>query len=162
MQLQEQAKERSLALLRTPAGLAFAPLKENGVLPPEEFDKMTEEEQKRIQADVEVMQEEWETLSKAPRSESELRNRLRELNRKVAGIVLNGLQEELATKFADQPDILAHLNAVRQDVNEHLADFLRAGENKHETTDGEVSRPSWSRCRRCAVTRSTCWSTAPT
>ncbi len=138
MQLQEQAKERSLALLRTPAGLAFAPLKENGVLPPEEFDKMTEEEQKRIQADVEVMQEELQKiLSKAPRWESELRNRLRELNREVAGIVLNGLQEELATKFADQPDILAHLDAVRQDVNEHLADFLRAGENKHETTDGE-------------------------
>mgnify|MGYP000961894304 FL=1 len=57
MELQEQAKQRNLALLRTPAGLAFAPLKEGAVLPPEEFEKLPEEDQKRVQADVEVMQE---------------------------------------------------------------------------------------------------------
>jgi predicted ATP-dependent protease len=145
MALQEQAKERNLALLRTPAGLAFAPLKENNVLPPEEYEKMPEEEQQRIQADVEVMQEELQKiLGKAPRWERELRNRLRELNREVAGIVLGDLHNELAAKYADQADVLAHLDAVRQDVNEHLADFLMAGESKHEAaaTDGE-SQPAF-------------------
>ena len=51
MELQEQAKQRNLTLLRTPAGLAFAPFKEGNVLPPEEFEKLPEEEQKRVQAD---------------------------------------------------------------------------------------------------------------
>ena len=145
MALQEQAKERNLALLRTPAGLAFAPLKDNNVLPPEEYEKMAEEDQQRIQADVAVMQEELQKiLSKAPRWERELRNRLRELNREVAGIVLNDLHNELAVKYAEQADVLAHLNAVRQDVNEHLADFLMAGESKHEAAaaDGE-SQPAF-------------------
>ena len=78
-ELQEQAKQRNLALLRTPAGLAFAPVKEGSVIPPEEFEKMTEEQQKRIQADVEVMQEELQkVISQAPRWERDLRNRLRD------------------------------------------------------------------------------------
>ena len=136
--LQEQAKQRNLTLLRTPAGLAFAPIKEGNVLPPDEFEKMTEEEQKRIQADVEVMQDQLQkVLSKAPRWERELRNRLRELNRDVAGIVLNDLNEEVAQKYASLPEVLAYLNAIRQDVNNHLGDFLVAGEKKHESADGD-------------------------
>ncbi len=56
------------------------------MLPPEEFEKLPEEDQKRIQADVEVMQEELQkVLAHAPRWERELRHRLRDLNREVAG-----------------------------------------------------------------------------
>jgi len=136
--LQEQAKQRTLTLLRTPAGLAFAPLKDGSVLPPDEFEKMPEEEQKRIQADVEVMQEQLQkVLSKAPRWERELRNRMRDLNRDVASVVLNDLNEEIAQKYHEQADVLAYLDAVRHDVNEHLGDFLVAGEKKNESADGD-------------------------
>ena len=136
--LQEEAKQRSLTLLRTPAGLAFAPIKDGSVLPPDEFEKMPEEERKRIQADVEVMQEQLQkVLSKAPRWERELRNRLRDLNRDVASVVLNDLNEEIAQKYAAQADVLAYLDAVRRDVNEHLGDFLVAGEKKNESADGD-------------------------
>ena len=138
MELQEQAKQRNLTLLRTPAGLAFAPLKDGNVLPPDEFEKMPEEDQKRIQADVEVMQEQLQKiLGKAPRWERELRHRLRELNREVAAIVLNDLQGEIGEKYADQADVIAYLDAVRHDVNDHLGDFLVAGEKKNESADGD-------------------------
>ena len=155
MELQDRAKERNLTLLRTPAGLAFAPLKEGNVLPPDDFEKMEEEEKKRIQADVEVMQEELQkVLGKAPRWERELRSRLRDLNREVAGIVLNDLQGELAQKYAGQADILAYLDAVRQDVNDHLGDFMEAGEKKNEAADGESQvafADSWTPLRRYQV-----------
>lgn len=138
MELQEAAKQRSLTLLRTPAGLAFAPFKDGAVLPPEEFEKLPEEDQKRLQADVEVMQEQLQkVLAHAPRWERELRHRLRDLNRDVASVVLNDLHVEVAEKYADLPDVLAHLDAVRRDVNEHLGDFMVAGEKKHESADGE-------------------------
>src|SRR5690606_24574044 len=55
--LQEQAREKSLTLLRTPAGLAFAPLRDGEVIPPEEFQKLPEEERERMQKEVEVLQE---------------------------------------------------------------------------------------------------------
>ena len=136
--LQEDARRRNLALLRTPSGLAFAPLKDGEVLPPDEYEKLPEEEQQRIQADVEVMQEELQkVLSKAPRWEREMRNRLRELNREVAAVVLNDLIEEMSGKYGDTPGIVAYLDAVRRDVNDHLGDFLAAGEKKHQAADGD-------------------------
>jgi len=136
--LQDDARRRNLALLRTPSGLAFAPLKNGEVLPPDEYEKLPEEEQQRIQADVEVMQEELQrVLSKAPRWEREMRNRLRELNREVAAVVLNDLIEEMSGKYSDTPGVIAYLDAVRRDVNDHLGDFLAAGEKKHQASDGD-------------------------
>jgi predicted ATP-dependent protease len=155
MELQEQAKQRNLALLRTPAGLAFAPVKEGSVIPPEEYEKMTEEQQKRIQADVEVMQEELQkVISQAPRWERDLRSRLRDLNRDVAGIVLKDLFEELAAKYQDLPDVLTYLDAVNRDVSEHLGDFLSAGEKSREASDGENPAAfvdGWTPLRRYQV-----------
>ena len=140
MELQEKAKERGLALLRTPAGLAFAPLIDGEVLPPEEYEKKSEEEQQRIQADVEVMQEELQRLlGKAPRWERELRSALRELNSEVAEVVLADLNDELVAKYAEMPDVLSFLEAVRRDVKDHLGDFLVAGEKKREAIDGDGS-----------------------
>lgn len=137
-ELQERAKERNLTLLRTPAGLAFAPLKDGNVLPPDDFEKLPDEEQKRVQADVEVMQEQLQkVIGNAPRWERELRSRLRELNREVAAVVLADLHTEIAEKYADLPAVLAYLDTVRRDVNEHLGDFLVAGEKKHESADGD-------------------------
>lgn len=138
MELQEQAKQRNLTLLRTPAGLAFAPVKDGSVLPPDEFEKLPEEDQKRVQADVEVMQEQLQkVLGKAPKWERELRNRVRELNREVAAVVLNDLDDEIRAKYENQPELLTHLDAVRRDVNDHLGDFLVAGEKKNAAVDGD-------------------------
>ena len=136
--LQEDARRRNLALLRTPSGLAFAPLKNGEVLPPDEYEKLPQEEQQRIQADVEVMQEELQRiLSKAPRWEREMRNRLRDLNREVAAVILNDLIEEVSSKYGNTPGVIAYLDAVRRDVNDHLGDFLAAGEKKHQAADGD-------------------------
>jgi lon-related putative ATP-dependent protease len=136
MQLQEEAKQRNLTLLRTPAGLAFAPLKDGDVLPPEEFEKMTEEDKKRIQADIEVMQEQLQKLlGQAPRWERELRHRVRDLNREVATVVLTDLHEEIVAKYQELPDVIEFLDAVRRDVNDHLGDFLVAGEKKHDAAE---------------------------
>jgi lon-related putative ATP-dependent protease len=138
MELQGQAKQRNLALLRTPSGLAFAPLKGEEVLPPEEFEKLSDEDQKRIQADVEVMQEELQkVISKAPRWERELRNELRTLNQEIAGVVLNDLIAELALKYQAMEDVLTYFQEVRKDVQEHLGDFMVAGEKQHQASDGD-------------------------
>ncbi|MFO7631040.1 MAG: ATP-binding protein [Caldilinea sp.] len=138
MELQDQARQRNLALLRTPSGLAFAPLKGEEVLPPDEFEKLPDEDQKRIQADVEVMQEELQkVISKAPRWERELRNQLRTLNQEIAGVVLNDLIAELAASYSEMPDVLAYFDEVRQDVQEYLGDFMVAGEKQHHPSDGD-------------------------
>jgi len=138
LELQEQARQRRLTLLRTPSGLAFAPLKGEEVLPPDEFEKLPEEEQQRIQADVGVMQDALQkVVSRAPRWERELRNHLRTLNQEIAGVVLNDLIAELTGTYAALPEILNYFEKLRQDVQHHLGDFMVAGEKQRQASDGE-------------------------
>ena len=127
--IQEQAKERGLALLRTAGGLVFAPLKEDGsVLEPEEYEKLDEEEKKRLQSEVEVMQERLQkVLYQVPRWEREFRQRLRDLNREVAGFVLTDLLDDIRSSYDDLPAVLEYLDHVQADVLENLQHILSGG-----------------------------------
>ena len=48
-QLQKRSQEQGFALVRTPAGLIFAPMREGDALSPEEFQNLPEEERKRLE-----------------------------------------------------------------------------------------------------------------
>lgn len=140
-QLQEQARERGLALLRTPAGLAFAPIKDGSVVSPEEFEKLPAEEQERIKNDVQVLQEQLQkALAQAPRWEREFRDRKREIDQEVADVVLVNLMDDLYAKYNDLPDVVTFLQAVQKDVRERLADFLSDGDSA--PTDTAVVLPN--------------------
>ena len=56
-EIQDQARERGIALLRTPVGLAFAPVRDGEVVSPEEFQKLPEEERKKAEEDISQLQE---------------------------------------------------------------------------------------------------------
>src|SRR5690606_6799754 len=124
--LQEQAREKGLTLLRTPSGLAFAPLKEGEVMPPEEFQKLPEEERERVQKEVEGLQEELQkVMLQVPRWEREFRSRLRELDNEIATLVVNDVIDDLLEKYETLPNVLEYLQAVQIDVGERVEDFLR-------------------------------------
>jgi lon-related putative ATP-dependent protease len=134
--LQEQARERGIALLRTPNGLAFAPLKEGAVVAPEEFEKLPPDEQERIKTEVTGLQEQLQKiLQQAPHWERDFRNRKRELDQEVAGVVLVNLLDDLFQKYAALPAVVAFLQAVQKDVNDRIGEFL-AGQEK---SDGETA-----------------------
>ena len=54
---------------------------------------------------------------------------MRDLNREVSSFVLEDLLNDLLTKYADLPSVLDYLDAVRNDVVEHLNLFLGSGED---------------------------------
>ena len=138
-ELQEQATGKGLALLRTPGGLAFAPLREGEVLPPEEYQKLPQEEQKRIEQEVEALQQQLQrVLLKMPRWEREFRARLRQLQQEVAGFVLSDLLEELYDKYKELPEVTSHLQAVQREVSENLGSFLESDDDKG---DGKADAP---------------------
>jgi len=127
--LRQQAQERGIALMRTPVGLAFAPLRKNRVLSPEEFQKVPEEEQKRIEAEVAILQKQLQTiLYQVPRWEREGREKVRELNREVTTFAVGHLIDELRKKYAALPDVVNYLNAMQQDIVDNVGDFLNPSE----------------------------------
>ncbi|MFW6135195.1 MAG: Lon protease family protein [Chloroflexota bacterium] len=124
-ELQQRAREENVRLIRTPAGLAVAPVREGEVLSPDEIQGLSEEEQEQLQAKVEEMQEELqEILRQVPRWQREMRERLDELNREMANLAIGGLIDELREKYSEYPEVLDHLDAVQEDVVENAESFL--------------------------------------
>jgi len=125
--LREKAKVEGFALLRTPSGLAFAPLKDDEVMPPEEFQKLPQPEQEQIEQAVEALQVELQqALQQVPRWEREFRSRLDELQQEVAGFVLTDLMKDLYDKYSELEQVTTYLQAVQQDVGENLGDLLES------------------------------------
>jgi lon-related putative ATP-dependent protease len=124
-QLQEEARERGLALVRTPAGFVFAPLDDGEVVSPDKMDEFPEEKQERLQRDIEELQQRLQRiLQQVPGRQREARKRIQELNREVAKYALRDLLEELRNKYSDYPEIRRHLNEVQEHVVQNVRDFL--------------------------------------
>jgi lon-related putative ATP-dependent protease len=123
-EVQRQAQERGIALIRTPMGLAFAPLRGSEVVSPEEFQRLPPQEQERVQADVAMLQERLQkSLSQMPQWERERRDKVKELSREVTMFAVGHLIEELRRAYADVPDVVNYLYAVEQDVIDNVDEF---------------------------------------
>jgi lon-related putative ATP-dependent protease len=122
--IQRSAQERGLALIRTPMGLAFAPMRGGQVINPEDFQKLPPEEQERVQADVAMLQEELQkSLGQLPQWDRERRAKVKDLDQDIAKYAVGHLIEELRRKYTDQPEVVEYLRRVQQDVMEHLDEF---------------------------------------
>jgi lon-related putative ATP-dependent protease len=122
--IQRLAQERGLALIRTPMGLAFAPMRGGQVINPEDFQKLSPEEQERAQADVAALQEELQkSLGQLPQWDRERRGKVKDLEQEVGTYAVGPPIEELRRKYTDLPEVVEYLRRVQQDVMEHLDEF---------------------------------------
>jgi lon-related putative ATP-dependent protease len=130
--LQQKASEKNLTLVRTPTGFAFAPLREGEPLPPEEFQKLPEEERKQIESDIQEMQNKSQRVfQKFPAWQRELRKKVSELNQEVAQYVIEPMIREIKEKYKDIPQLEDYLNAVENDIIQN-AQALLTSEKSHE------------------------------
>ncbi len=125
----ESAKSQGIQLIRTPGGFALAPLKGDEVVSPEEFEKMPEEERRRIESVVETLQEELQQIvEQVPRWRKEARGKIKQLNREATGLAVSLSLRQLKEKYKDLPQVLAYLDEVEKDVEEHADEFRPAEE----------------------------------
>lgn len=123
--LQKKAKDMGIALMRTPAGLILAPLKNGEALSPEEFQNLPEEERKAVEANIESLQTELkELLQEVPKLQRELQEKVKELDREIINFAVGGIVDELQAKYAEFPDIVSHLDELEKDVVENASSFL--------------------------------------
>jgi lon-related putative ATP-dependent protease len=123
--VQQHAQQKNIALLRTPMGLALAPMRDGKVLPPEAFEAIPPGERDRFQHDIEAVQKELEAAMRdVPLWERAHRDAVRALNRETTGLAIGHLMREIHAAFSDLPEVAAHLDAVEADVKENVDDFL--------------------------------------
>ncbi|HLE13702.1 MAG TPA: AAA family ATPase [Anaerolineales bacterium] len=129
--LQERAKQHNLALLRTPGGLVFAPVKDGEVIAPEEFKQLPEDVRSKMEMQVAELQELLQkVLQKVPGLQRQVRQRLRELNRDITMVAVSGLLEELQQKYHDIPEIPEFLTFLREDIVDKAVGFISQDEGQ--------------------------------
>ncbi len=115
--IERRATEAGLTLIRTPVGMAFAPVRAGEVISGEEFAQLPDEERKRIESMVESFEEEvHRTLRQLPRWDRERRERVRELDEEITKLAVGHLFEELRGKFARLEAVLAYIATVEDDI----------------------------------------------
>jgi lon-related putative ATP-dependent protease len=122
--LGDSALAQGVALVRTPQGFSFTPLKGGEPMRQEEFDALPEADRQRL---AEVIRELGERLlaqmQKLPRLRREMQVRIREASHDTMALAAGHLIDELKESFARHPEVLGFLEEVLQDVietGEHL------------------------------------------
>ncbi|MHB9101737.1 MAG: Lon protease family protein [Sulfuricella sp.] len=126
----EEAEKQEIVLLRTPDGFAFAPTRNHEVIPPDEYEKLPEEEKQRVEAMIAGLQERLEKiLRQMPQWRKERQEQVKQLNRETTLSAVVHLVNELREAYADLPEVLKYLDLVQQDVVENADDFRKQEES---------------------------------
>jgi lon-related putative ATP-dependent protease len=129
--LAKEAAERGIRMLRTPAGFAFAPTKNGDVLSPEEFEKLSADEQDQVKRTIESLQDRMqEALRELLRFGERMREKAKALNREVTLSAVGHAIAHLRDAYRELPEVVKYLDAVEADVVEHAADFQQEGEQE--------------------------------
>ena len=128
--LGEEAGKQEIMLLRTPDGFAFAPTRNHEVIPPDEYEKLPDEEKKRVEVAITALQERLEKiLRQMPQWRKAKRERIKQLNRETTLLAVVHLMDELRGIYAALPEVLHYLDLVQQDVVENADDFRKQEES---------------------------------
>jgi lon-related putative ATP-dependent protease len=140
--IEKRARERNVAVLRTPLGVGLAPARDGEVMDPDAFHRLPEAEQERVRKEMGELQEELqEAAARVPQETRKHHQALKELRREVTAFAVRHLIDELRSRYADLPDVLAHLEALQNDVVEN-ADELLAGGGEADAVAAILSRRS--------------------
>ena len=128
-QIEGRARDNSIALVRTPLGMGFAPVRGDEVIDPEVFAKLPAEERERITRTIGELQEQLQAaLQQLPRLLHQAREKVRALNREVTEFAVGHLIDALRVKYGDIDEVVEHLNSVQRDVVANAALFRDGGD----------------------------------
>ncbi|HKI47148.1 MAG TPA: ATP-binding protein [Balneolales bacterium] len=124
-ELSQKAQEQGLALLRTPAGFTFAPIKDGDIMSSEEIQKVEEEEKKALQDKIEKLQAELQKiLRQMPGRQRKLREKKKELDHEFAEYSVKDLLDEIRQQFNDIDFVQKFLDDVKKDIIEHVQEII--------------------------------------
>jgi lon-related putative ATP-dependent protease len=128
-ELGSEAEKQGVALLQTPGGFAFGPIKDGEVITPDDYEKLPEKEKGRIEAVVATFQERLQKIiHQIPQWRRERRRKIKELNQEISQVTVGQLLDSLCEQYVEEQPVLAYLDAVKKDVIEHLDEFRRSEE----------------------------------
>lgn len=130
--LGRESAQLGVALLRTPHGVAFVPMKgEDATLSQEEFEQLPEDRQRELAGHIKSLHERMHKLmNEFPRWRREMQNRMKAAGSETLRVTVTHLIDDLRPPYADLPEVGAYLDAVLQDI-------VDSGESLRESSHSE-------------------------
>jgi len=123
--LQKKGAKYDIALVRTPVGLALAPIADGEVLNPKQFKALGKGDQARRAKGMEALEGELaDLIHSIPKWEKETREKIRDLIRNITQLAVGHQIEELKKRWENLPDVLDYLDQVSTDVVENANNFM--------------------------------------
>jgi lon-related putative ATP-dependent protease len=127
--LREKVEGQGFLLQVDPQGVSIIPGKDGKVIAPEELAKYTQEEKKALRDRGDKLSVEMnQTMNEIGGLESEYVDRRKALDHKIALSVVTKKMRPALQKFKDQKDVMEYLDAVQQDILEHINEFRQKPE----------------------------------
>ena len=143
--LNEKARAKNIAVLRTPTGFTMAPVRDGKIVPPAEFNDWPAEQQLEVQKAVESLEKDLEeTLRGMPRLEKEQRDAVLTLERDTARFAIAHLVAQVKAAFADLPAALVHIDEIIKDLLENVQLFVAPQETASADPLAGLRSTSWS------------------
>jgi len=151
-EIETRARGNAIALVRTPLGMGFAPLRGEEVIAPEVFNKLPAEERERITRTIGELQEQLQAaLQQLPRLLHLAREKVRALNREVTEFAVGHLIDALRVKYGDVAEVVEHLNGLQRDVVENAALFRAGADGGVPMVPPQAQAPAAASLRRYRV-----------
>lgn len=142
--LRRQGLERGIAMVETPTGFTFAPIGEaRQILDPTQFQHLPEAEQKRIQDEVQDLQERLQKLLRQFQAwYKETREKLRELQHEITRFAVGHHFDSLREQYAGIEAVQTHLDAVERDIVQHVNEFMPQAEGAVASGLAALAQPA--------------------
>jgi len=122
--LEQEAKEKGFSLQRTVSGLVMVPQKDDRNFTQEEYEALSDEEQKKIDTIGNALKEKLtDLISHIRENEKSVKEALASLDRSLGLSSVGHYIEPLKTKYAEFSRVLTYLDEVQEDILLNLEDF---------------------------------------
>jgi predicted ATP-dependent protease len=133
--LRKRAADREVALIRTPLGMALAPIREGQVIDADAFQQLPEKEQGRIRTTIEGFEAELEKiLREVPKWHRETHAKLRALKHAATKAAVEALIDDLKKDYESEAEVQTYLTSLEKDVIDNADDFRRPKEGGEEVS----------------------------
>ncbi len=123
--LRREAEAQNIALLRTPAGIAVAPILDGRVVKSDVFNSVPESLRREVHAKIAALEAEIEQiLGERPGAEKARRERLVALNEQIAGRQVRAVLDDVMSDFASVAGMERYLKAAGRDLVRNAGVFL--------------------------------------
>lgn len=136
--LQQEAEAQNIALLRTPAGIAVAPILEGKVVKTDVFNAIPEAMQREVESKIAAVEVELaKILSEQPEAERLLGAQLDALNTEIAGRHVQAALEPLHAEFAEIDGVANYLESAGRDMIRNAGLFIAHAETVDASLAGQ-------------------------